>query len=55
MVTVVASPKFLTRNSASTDSPGVASILAELAVTSTDVEDGTIGGSRSLQKAFPAE
>ena len=54
MPMVAASPKLETMNSALIVSPGAASILDELAVTSTEVEAGTMAGSCSLQNELPA-
>ena len=51
---VVASPKFWTTYSALAELPGAISILEELAVTSTEVEAGMIGGKSRRQNSFPA-
>ncbi len=51
---VAASPKFVTLYSACTLSPGPASILDELAVISTEVEDGIMAGRDRRQNRFPA-
>ena len=52
--TVAASPKLVTMYSAWALSPGATSIRDELAVISTDVDDGMMGGNNKRQNKFPA-
>ncbi len=51
--TVAGSPKLVTMNSADVDSPGAASILDDVAVTSTEVEAGVNRVLLNLLKTFP--